>query len=410
MSNVSEKSQNKAPIGMIEFIALMALMTSLVALSTDSMLPALSTIGDHLGAKTEYEAHLIVSIFFLGLAGGQLFFGPYADTRGRRETIVVGLLIFCIGSLICIFAENMTMMLIGRVVQAFGVSGPRIASTAIIRDQFAGEAMARVMSFIMMVFILVPMIAPLVGQIVLNFFTWEHIFTLFLVVAVASGIWYLIRQPETLPKSKRQPFSWRRFFASSKFIVTHKEVIGPTLAMGCVFGAFLSYLSSSQTIFQGFYDVGDSFSYIFAMLAFSIGLASFLNGKIVMRWGMKRVSNVALICAIVCALAFCGLLFLFNGLPPLPLAIAMLFIEFFFVGLLFGNLNAMAMHPLGDMAGLGAALIGSISSIAAVPIAMIVDSFIVDNLYPIGIGFFVFLSLAKIAIWLTQAPAKGSLD
>ena len=177
--------------------------------------------------------------------------------------------------------------------------------------------------------------------------------------------------------------------------------------MGCVFGGFLAYLSASQTIFQGFYGVGEMFSYIFATLAFSIGLASFINSKIVMRLGMYRVTQVALIGSVVFAIIFLGIIEMFDGLPPLVVTIGSLFIGFFFVGLLFGNLNAMAMHPLGDMAGLGAAIIGSLSSIIAVLVATTVDSYLTVDLFPIGAGFLVFFTLAFIIIRLSlQRPDK----
>lgn len=405
---IQKTTHVKPALGLPEFIALMALMTSLVALSIDAMLPALDAIGTALGAKDIHESHLIVSLFFAGMAVGQLFFGPYCDTRGRREAIMLGLGIFAVGTVVCMLANDMQTMLIGRVIQAFGVSGPRIASTAVIRDQFAGEAMARVMSFIMMVFILVPMLAPMVGQWVLNIASWFHIFTMFLLVALLTGVWFWIRQPETLPADRRKPFSWRQFLRSCAFILTHKPVIGPTLAMGCVFGAFLSYLSASQTIFQGFYNVGEMFPYIFATLAFSIGLASFINSKIVMRLGMYRVTQIALIGSIVFSVVFLIFIEVFQGLPPLPLTITSLFVGFFFVGLLFGNLNAIAMHPLGDMAGVGAAIVGSLSSIIAVVVATTVDAYLTDNLFPIGAGFFIFFSLAFVVIRFSLTNPKNA--
>lgn len=397
---------SRPTLGLVEFVSLMALMTSLVALSIDAMLPALNTIAHDLNLVDEHDAHIIVSVFFAGMALGQLFFGPYSDARGRREAIVLGLGIFIVGTIVCMLATDMTTMIIGRLIQAFGVSGPRIASMAVIRDQFVGEGMARVMSFIMMVFILVPMIAPMVGQAVLTFFSWQHIFSLFLLVALLSGLWFLARQPETLPAENRKPFSWGQFFISSKFVLTHVSVIGPTLAMGCVFGSFLAYLSASQTIYAEFYGVGDLFPYIFALLAFSIGIASFVNGRIVTKMGMHTVSHYALIGAIVFAVVLNGLNLLYAGLPPLLLLLPVLFIGFFFVGLLFGNLNAMAMQPLGHMAGLGAAIIGSLSSIFAVPIAMIIDHFIVADLMPISVGFLFFYVVAYFALRKSRAASK----
>ena len=392
-------SPSKPALGLVEFVTLMALMTSLVALSIDAMLPALEHIGNELGSNNAQETHLIVSVFFIGMAFGQLYYGPLSDAKGRRHAILSGLLIFAIGTVICMLAESMTTMLIGRIVQAFGVSGPRIASLAVIRDQYAGEAMARVMSFIMMVFILVPMIAPAFGQAILTFFSWEQIFTSFLVIGGGVGIWFFARQPETLPKARRKPFSWLQLWESSKYILTHKEVMGYTLAMGFVFGAFLAYLSASQTLFEGLYLVGDKFPMFFALLAFSIGFSSFVNGTLVMRLGMSKLCNVALVGMIVCSLIFSGLCYQYNGLPPLEWFVGVLFVTFFFVGILFGNLNSMAMLPLGEMAGLGAAITGSLSSLFSVPIAVFIGQFIESTVTPIAIGFLVFAIAASISVF-----------
>ncbi|MEG3765476.1 multidrug effflux MFS transporter [Alteromonas sp. 14N.309.X.WAT.G.H12] len=395
-------TSSKPTLGLVEFVALMALMTSLVALSIDAMLPALMQIGEALNADHPHQVHLIVSIFFFGMAFGQLFFGPYSDARGRREAILLGLVIFIIGTVICMTAKDMNTMLIGRLVQAFGVSGPRIASMAIIRDLYVGDAMARVMSFIMMVFILVPMVAPMVGQAVLTFFSWQHIFTLFSTIAVITGVWFVARQPETLPATKRESFAWSRFFKSSKYILTHGNIMGYTCAMGFIFGGFLSYLSASQTIFQEYYDTGTMFPFIFAFLAFSIGLASFLNGKMVMRFGMSKLVNVALIGAIGFGVVYLSLIVAYQGLPPLWMVVLVMFVGFFFMGILFGNLNAMAMQPLGHMAGIGAAIIGSMSSIFSVPIALFIDSFLSGTLFPIGIGFLTLFSLAYCCVKLAE--------
>lgn len=388
----------KPALGLFEFIALMATMTSLVALSIDSMLPALNQIGIALNVAQAHETHLIVTVFFVGMAFGQMFFGPFSDSRGRRLTILVGLCIFALGTFVCMIATNLETMLIGRIIQAFGVSGPRIASMAIIRDLYVGDAMARVMSFIMMVFILVPMLAPIIGQAVMNLFSWFHIFTLFLVVATMSGMWFFSRQGETLPRHRRKKFSWAQFFASSKFILTHPSVMGYTFAMGCIFGAFLAYLSASQTIFTVYYDLGDMFPYVFATLAFSIGLASYFNGKMVMKFGMRKLCRFALKGVNIFAVVYVAMLFVYDGLPPVALTVSVMFVGFFFVGILFGNLNAMAMQPLGEMAGLGAAIIGSFSSLFSVPIALFVDSFLSGSLMPIGLGFLVFFALAYVSV------------
>jgi DHA1 family bicyclomycin/chloramphenicol resistance-like MFS transporter len=395
----STSNQTKPDIGLFEFVALMALMTSLVALSIDAVLPAMSQIAADLEITDPRQSHLIVSLFFIGMAFGQLYYGPLSDDKGRRYAILSGLIVFAIGSIVCMNAESLEVMLVGRVIQAFGVSGPRIATLAVIRDKYEGEAMARVMSFIMMVFILVPMLAPIFGQTILFWFSWQHIFSSFLLFGLLTGLWFFIRQPETLPKEKRLPFSWSQLRISSKFILTHKLVMFYTLSAGIIFGAFLAYISSSQTIFQQIYDTGELFPMYFAMLAFSIGLASFINGTLVMRLGMRKLCTWAMLGWILFSTLLTVLCLVNDGVPPLWQFVSTLFCAFFCIGILFGNINAMAMQPLGGMAGLGAAIIGSLSSIVSVLTAVLVGSFIESSITPVALGFLGFGCLSFTFYW-----------
>ena len=176
--------------------------------------------------------------------------------------------------------------------------------------------------------------------------------------------------------------------------------------MGCVFGAFLAYLSASQTIFETFYLVGDKFPLYFALLAFSIGFSSFVNGTLVMRLGMSKLCNIALVGMVLCASGFVLICIAYDGLPPLALFVTTLFVTFFFIGILFGNLNSMAMLPLGEMAGLGAAIIGSLSSLFSVPIAIFIGQFIESTVTPISIGFLVFGVIAAICVFYAGMPSN----
>ena len=409
MSSVPKVSAKKIKpaLGLVEFVSLMALMTSLVALSIDAMLPALDKIGQDLAIVDPQQTHLIVSLFFIGMGFGQLYYGPVSDDKGRRYAIISGLIIFAIGSVVCMFAESLTVMLIGRVIQAFGVSGPRIAALAVIRDQYEGEAMARVMSFIMMVFILVPMLAPSFGQAILLMFSWHHIFTSFLIIGLLTGVWFFVRQPETLPKEKRKPFSWQQLWVSSKFILTHRMVMFYTISMGLIFGGFLAYISASQTLFQHVYDTAEMFPLYFALLAFSIGLASFINGTLVMRLGMRLLCNWAMIGWLIFSILLTVLCFIYQGIPPLWQFVSVLFCAFFCIGILFGNVNSMAMQPLGEMAGLGAAIIGSLSSLFSVPTAVLVGSFIEDTVTPVALGFVIFGLLSLAFYWFAEHQVMG---
>jgi DHA1 family bicyclomycin/chloramphenicol resistance-like MFS transporter len=399
-SKTSVNPPAEARLPLVEFILLMALLTSLVALSIDAMLPALDQIGAELNSASSQQTYLIVSIFFMGMAAGQLFFGPFADARGRRLTILVGLIIFLLGTVVCYFASSIEMLLVGRVIQAFGVSGPRVASMALVRDLYVGDAMARVMSFTTVIFILVPMIAPLLGQAVMASFGWRHIFTVFAIVAGISALWFFSRQKETLVRAKRVKFNFGRFFRSIIWLVKQPAVMGPAMGMGLIFGAFLAYLSGSQTIFQEIYSTGKYFPLLFALLAFAIGAASLFNGIMVVKLGMLKLVGVALNMTIVYGVLLCAITFLFDGVPPLWLFISVMFFGFFFLGVLFGNLNSLAMAPVGHMAGVGAAFIGSFTSMLAVPIAIFINTFLDDTITPIAIGFLVFGSLTYYAVKL----------
>ena len=398
MTTTAATTSVKPPLPLLEFIALMALLTSLVALSIDAMLPALNQIGSDLNSQSPQQTYLVISLFFGGMALGQIFFGPFSDARGRRLTIFIGLIIFIMGTFVCYFAQSIEVLLLGRVIQAIGVSGPRVASMAVIRDQYEGKAMARVMSFIGVIFILVPMIAPLMGQAVMQYFHWREIFTVFWIVAVISGAWFFLRQPETLKRADRKQFAWHHFTDSCRWLLKQRQVMGYSVAMGFLFGSFLAYLSGSQTIFQDIYDTGEWFPLVFATLAFAIGLASLFNGMMVMKWGMQTICDRALRFSITFGIALTAITFYFNGVPPLWLFISTLFIGFFFMGMLFGNLNALAMLPVGHIAGLGAAFIGSFTSVLAVAIATIINIFLTTNLIPIAFSFLLFSVLSFFAV------------
>jgi DHA1 family bicyclomycin/chloramphenicol resistance-like MFS transporter len=277
-----------------EFVVLMAMIISMVALSIDAMLPALPDIASDLGVTKINDSQYVISILFAGMAIGQMIFGPMSDSIGRKNAINLGFAVFIIGCLVSLLAQNFTVMLIGRFLQGLGVAGPRIVSIALVRDRYEGRKMARVMSFVMTIFILVPVVAPAVGQAILIFADWRGIFWMFLVLSFIALSWFNLRQPETLPLEKRVKFSISQIVSDAKYIFSIPAAVGYTVAAGIVFGAFLGYLSSSQQIFQQQYGLGDQFVVYFGVLAASIGVASLVNAKLVMRFGMRRLSLGAL--------------------------------------------------------------------------------------------------------------------
>ncbi|MEZ4710848.1 MAG: multidrug effflux MFS transporter [Caldilineaceae bacterium] len=393
-----------------EFVALMALLIALVALSIDTMLPALGEIGGDLGMLRQNDRQLIISLLFLGMAVGQLFYGPLSDSIGRKPAIYAGLALFMVGSLICLLAQTFSVMLAGRLVQGIGVAGPRSVTLALVRDQYAGRGMARIMSFVMAVFILVPVIAPTLGQGILLFAHWRAIFGLFLLLAVVMLAWFGLRQPETLPPARRIPFALGRITAAIGEICTNRAALGFTLMSGLISGAFLGFLSSAQQIFQEQYGLGAQFPLYFALLALASGVASYVNGRLVMRYGMRLLSRAALMGLIVLSLLFLGVAGAQAGSPPLALTVAYFMLTFFAIGLLFGNLNALAMEPLGHIAGIGAALVGSLSTLISVPLGTLIGQSYNGTILPLVGGYVVLSILSALVMWWAERAPVGEAE
>ena len=225
-----------------EFVAMMALLISLVALSIDAMLPALPVIGRDLGFENPNDPQLILSVLFAGLAIGQLFYGPISDSTGRKPAIYAGLAIFGIGCILTIVAQSFEMMLLGRFLQGLGAAGPRVVVMALVRDLYEGRAMARIMSFVMMVFIGIPALAPAIGQTIEQLFGWRAIFVTFLAIALIGSTWFGLRQEETRKPGDRLPFSIRVIASGIWETLKTRHSLGYTIAAGFVFGAFIGFL------------------------------------------------------------------------------------------------------------------------------------------------------------------------
>ena len=277
-----------------EFVALTAMMMSLVALSIDAMLPALSAIGDELGVRHENTNQFIISLLFLGMSAGQIIYGPLSDAVGRKPAIYLGFGIFITGTLLSLFATSFAMMLTGRILQGFGAAGPRIVSIALVRDQYEGPKMARVMSFVMTIFILIPILAPALGQVMFNLFGWRSIFGLFLFLSLFSLAWFSLRMPETLSKEKRMPFTFGRIISATHEILSTLQSLMYTIIFGLVFGMYLGYLNSSQQILQIQYDLGELFPLYFGILAIAFGTATLINSKLVMLFNMHTLVRYAM--------------------------------------------------------------------------------------------------------------------
>jgi DHA1 family bicyclomycin/chloramphenicol resistance-like MFS transporter len=379
------KTQKREP-SFLEFVIIISLMMSLTALSIDAMLPALPEIAGDLGVQDANDRQLVVSTIFLGLAVGQLFFGPLSDKTGRKPAIYIGYAFYISGAIVAGIAISFPMLLVGRLLQGVGASSPRAITLALVRDRYEGRSMARVMSFVMTVFILVPMIAPSLGQTILHFSNWRGIFAGFVIMAFITLSWFALRMPETLAPENRAPFSSRRIINATLKILRNRTAFGYTVSAGLISGAFLGYLNSSQQILQEQYGLGERFPIYFAIISLSIGLASFLNARLVMRFGMRFLVRWSL--GIILSLAITALVITQSkdGHPPLGFLMAYIMLTFFCVGILFGNQNSLAMEPLGHLAGIGAAVVGSLSTLIQMPLGTIIGQSYNGTVIPLIIG------------------------
>ena len=387
----------KLPMPFAEFVALMVLLMGLASLSIDAVLPMLDALREDLSIPNANDAQYTISAMFLGLTLGQFIYGPLSDSFGRKTMIYLGMVIFCAGSFLSIIATGFPLFLAGRTLQGLGAASARVITVAMVRDCCSGREMARIMSIIFGTFIMVPIIAPSIGQAVIMLGHWRDLFIMFLVIAVIAVTWMHFRLGETLSEGKRRPFNPKELWQNIKEVLSNKITSGYMICSGLIFGGLIGYLTSAQQIFQDYYDTGKMFPIYFASLAMAAGLASLVNSRIVRRYGMQIIARygfigMALSSAVIVSVDF------FQPALPLPVFMVYGLITFFCMGLLFGNLNAVAMEPMGHIAGIASAVIGSFSSAISLIIGSIIGMLFNMTLIPLCLGFF----LTAVAGLLTQ--------
>ena len=389
---------------MKEFIIMMASLMSIVAISIDAMLPALGIIGADLKIANPNHAQLIISCLFFGMMLGQIFAGPLSDALGRRKILFIGLGIYMVGTIICYLSNSLEMILFGRVIQGIGVAGPYITSVAVVRDKYSGRDMAKIMSMVMVIFIMVPAIAPSIGQGIMYIASWRGIFVLYICYSILLITWLNFRLPETLAPEKRIPFNFRNFVHGFGEIVKNRITVCYTVCMGITFGSLIGYLNSSQQIFQVQFQAGKMFAVYFGILALIIGAASMVNSRIVQKFGMRFICKRAML-----SMTAASGIFLIVNLTiaevQLWMFLAYMAVMFFSFGLMFGNLNAIAMEPMGHIAGIASALIGASSSIISMILGTIIGQLYNNTLVPLTTGFAV-LGLISLSFMLIAEGKK----
>ena len=390
-----------------EFVAMMALLMSLMALSIDAMLPALSDIARAVTPDAPNLAQLVIPAFLLGVGVGTVTLGPLSDTTGRKPMIGFGIAVYIIGSLLAVFAESLWMLLFARVLQGFGIAAPRTAGIALVRDIYKGRRMAQVMSIVMTIFILVPAAAPFLGQGVIWLAGWRAIFVAFMLIGTGALIWITLRQPETLPAHARRPYRLAQIVHAAAEVVGHRRVLLYMGALSLAFGQMFGLLSNSQPIYDVYFDKAATFPAWFALMALLAGSAGLINAALVMRLGMRRIATATFAAQVVIS----GTMILLWGggfIPPaaeFPIFFFWSTSVFFMAGLVFGNLNALCLEPMGHIAGVAAAVVGATATLIAVIVSTPIGLAFDGTPYPLMISIFLCSATAMFLMRATR-PAR----
>ena len=387
--------------GFAEFVAMMALLMALTALSIDVMLPALPYMRAELAVADPNSQQLVIVSYVVGFAAGQLFQGPLSDIFGRKPVLLIGLAVYALASFACVVAGSFETLLAARLVQGLANAAPRVVAVAVVRDLYGGRRMAEVMSFIMMVFIVVPVIAPTVGSAFLLVGSWHLIFVALCVITLVALVWTSLRLPETRPPEARDPLSLAWLGAAFRQVVSTRLTLGYTLATGAIFGALIGYINSAQQVFVEVYGLGALFPVVFGLVACAIALASFLNSRLVMRLGMRKISHAALLGFVGVSLVHLLVEALF-GQPPLPVFLLMLALALFCFGLLMPNFNAIAMEPMGRVAGTASSFVGCITTAIAAVIGFVIGHYFDGTVVPLVAGFAGCGLLALLVVLVTE--------
>nr|AIA12940.1 Methyltransferase domain protein [uncultured bacterium] len=370
-----------------EFIALCAALMALNALAIDVMLPALPYMGEALGVANENERQFVVGAYMLGFGSAQLAFGPLTDRFGRRGPLLVGLGIYIACAFAATFAPTFAILLALRFTQGLGAAATRVIATSVIRDRFSGREMAEVLSLVFMVFMAMPIVAPGIGQIILLTGPWHFIFLFMAGLSLAIAIWAYFRLPETLRPEYRRALTVKSVTDGFRIVLSNRMALFYGLAGTFLFGAVFGFIICTQQIFAELYGLGPWFPVAFACMAGVMAVSSFINSRVVRRFGMRRLSHGALM--VYLGMAVLWLVLSLNGPIPFWVFYAMLLVIQFVFGWAASNMNALSMEPLGKVAGTAASVFGFTQTVGGAVLGSIIGQQFNGTLTPNAVGYVV---------------------
>lgn len=403
--SLATESANRAPLRFGEFVALIAAMMALTALGIDSMLPALPAIGDSLDVTEANHRQFVITAYLIGFAFAQLIYGPVSDRFGRRPVLGVALLSYVITCAVAAVSGSFVLLLAARAAMGAAAAGARVVTVALVRDCFAGRAMARVMSLAFMVFMAAPVLAPAFGQGILSAGgSWRMIFWGVGVAAAVVAAWFLLRMPETLAADARQSLHPGRIARDYAMVLRDRYAVGYTLAAAFLSGGLFGFIGSVQQIMEDVFHRPELLTLVFAAVASTMALGSFLNSRIVMHLGTRRISHSALAGLIV--LAGIHLLVAEAGFETLWTFAILQALMMACFGLATSNFSAMAMEKMGAIAGTASSLQGFVTTLGGALIGAAIGQHFDGTTVPLYAGF---LAMGVLAIIVVAIAERGKL-
>jgi DHA1 family bicyclomycin/chloramphenicol resistance-like MFS transporter len=398
--SVATSSADTPPLRLPEFITLIAALMALGSLGIDSMLPALPAIGTSLGIDAENERQLVVTAFLVGLGIGQIIHGPLADRFGRRPTLIAALLIYFAVNVVATAAGSFALLLAARLAGGLAIAASRVVTIALVRDCFSGRAMARVMSLAFIVFMIVPVLAPTIGQTILFFGSWRLIFGMTAFGTALVTAWFWLRMPETMAAEDRCPLSPKRLARGWARTLEDRWSLGYTLASAALLGALYGFINSIQQIMADTFQRPGLLVIVFAITASTMAATNFLNSRLVMRLGTRVISHWALLTQI--ALSGIHLAIAVAGYETLPIFVVLQALTMGCFGLATANFSSMAMENMGHIAGMASSVQGFIGVTGGALIGAVVGQAFDGSVVPLYIGFFGAGIVALIVILITE--------
>ncbi|GJD50706.1 Bicyclomycin resistance protein [Methylobacterium crusticola] len=395
--------------GFSEFVGLVALMMGLTAVTIDSFLPAFPAIQRDFAVADPNRLQLLIYVYMLGFGIAQLAYGPVSDGIGRRPALIAGIAIYLAGSVLAMLAPSFDILLLARAVQGVGGAAGRVLAVAIVRDRYDGRDMARVMSFCMMVFLIVPILAPSMGGALLLAGSWHLIFAAMLVLALVNLAWFGWRMPETLHPAFRRPLDARAVGGGIALTLTTRTSFGYATALGLLTGCIMGYVGSAQAVFDtGLYQLGPLFPVAFALIAGAMGVATLINARLVRRLGMRRLAHAGTLGLWVTTCLQLAVMLALGGKPPLALLILTLACCQFLLSFAMPNFNALAMEPLAAIAGTASSFIGFYTTLLAAFCGLLVGQSFDGTVIPLAVGYCALSSACLgVVLWTERGRLFG---